>query len=95
MAETLMLKDHFTTNVDLSYNFSLKKFGIKSANVGVTFYNIFNTKYDNNGWGAPQIAKTKDGSVIAFNDWGTRDKEAAGFAPSAPFNWMAHLSINF
>ena len=93
--ETLMLKDHFTTNVDLSYNFSLKKFGIKSANVGVTFYNIFNTKYDNNGWGAPQIAKTKDGSVIAFNDWGTRDKEAAGFAPSAPFNWMAHLSINF
>ena len=34
--ETLMLKDHFTTNVDLSYNFSLKKFGIKSANVGVT-----------------------------------------------------------
>ena len=93
--ETLMLKDHFTTNVDLSYNFSLKKFGIKSANVGVTFYNIFNTKYDNNGWGAPQIAKTKDSSVIAFNDWGTRDKEAAGFAPSAPFNWMAHLSINF
>lgn len=93
--ETLMLKDHFTTNVDLSYNFSLKKFGIKSANVGITFYNIFNTKYDNNGWGAPQIAKTKDGSVIAFNDWGTRDKEAAGFAPSAPFNWMAHLSINF
>lgn len=93
--ETLMLKDHFTTNIDLAYRFDLKPLGIKQATVGITFYNIFNTKYDNNGWGAPQIAKTKDGSVIAFNDWGTRDQEAAGFAPSAPFNVMAHLSIDF
>lgn len=93
--ETLMLKEHFTTNIDLSYNFSWKRMGFKSATVGIALYNIFNAKYDNNGWGAPQIAKTRDGKVIAFNDWGTRDKDAAGFAPSAPFNFMAHLSLSF
>lgn len=93
--ETLMLKDHFTTNVDLSYNFSWKRLGFKSATVGIALYNIFNAKYDNNGWGSPQIAKTKDGKVIAFNDWNTRDMDAAGFAPSAPFNFMAHLSLTF
>jgi iron complex outermembrane receptor protein len=27
--------------------------------------------------------------------WGTSDQYEAGFAPSAPFNMMAHLSINF
>lgn len=93
--ETLMLQDHFTTNVDLSYHFALRRLGIKSATLGLSLYNIFNAKYDNNGWGSPQIAKTKDGKAIAFNDWGTRDQGAAGFAPSAPFNVMAHLSLDF
>jgi iron complex outermembrane receptor protein len=92
--ETLMLKGHFTTNLDLSYNFALKCIGIKDAKVGISLYNIFSAKYDNNGWAAPQIVKDGN-SYKAINTWGTRDKEAAGFAPSAPFNCMAHLSINF
>ena len=33
--------------------------------------------------------------AIAVNTWGVRDDGAVGFAPSAPFNCMAHLSINF
>lgn len=92
--ETLLLKKHFTTNIDLSYHFSLKKIGMKDATIGVTLYNIFDTKYDNNGWAAPTY-RMVDGKVIAVNLWGNRDKDAAGFAPSAPFNCMAHLSINF
>lgn len=92
--ETLLLKKHFTTNIDLSYHFSLKKIGLKDATIGVTLYNIFDTKYDNNGWAAPQY-RMADGKVIAVNLWGSRDYDAAGFAPSAPFNCMAHLSINF
>lgn len=92
--ETLLLKKHFTTNIDLSYHFSLKKIGLKDATIGVTLYNIFDTKYDNNGWAAPTY-RMVDGKVIAVNLWGNRDKDAAGFAPSAPFNCMAHLSINF
>ncbi len=92
--ETLLLKSHFNTNIDLSYHFSLKKIGMKDATIGVTLYNIFDAKYDNNGWAAPQYRQV-DGKVIAVNTWNTRDQDAAGFAPSAPFNWMAHLSINF
>ena len=92
--ETLLLKKHFTTNIDLSYHFNLKKIGLKDATVGVTLYNIFDSLYDNNGWAAPQY-RMVDGKVIAVNIWGSRDFQAAGFAPSAPFNCMAHLSINF
>ena len=92
--ETLLLKKHFNTNIDLSYNFSLPSVGIKSMNVGVSFYNIFNAKYDNNGWAAPQFVKSGN-SVKAVNEWGVRDADAAGFAVSAPFNFMAHMSIDF
>ncbi|MBQ3699551.1 MAG: TonB-dependent receptor [Prevotella sp.] len=93
--ETLLLKAHFNTNVDLSYTFSLKQWGLKEVTAGVTLYNIFSAKYDNNGWAAPQFVKDGKGGVKAVNNWGLRDQDAAGFAPSAPFNMMAHLSINF
>jgi len=36
------------------------------------------------------------GQVVAYNGaGGVRDQWAAGFAPAAPFNFMAHLSVNF
>lgn len=93
--ETLMLGAHFTTNLDLSYSFSLPKIALKSATIGVTMYNLFSAKYDNNGWAAPQFRQNADGSVYAVNTWGLRDSEAVGFAPSAPFNVLAHLSLTF
>ena len=93
--ETLLLKHHFNVNLDLSYTFSLKQQGIKEATVGLTLNNLFSAKYDNNGWAAPQLAQNSDGSIKAVNQWGIRDSGAAGFAPSAPFNIMAHLSVNF
>jgi len=89
----MMLDGHFTTNIDLSYNFKLPKFCLKDATVGVTLYNLFSAKYDNNGWASPCYEKV-DGKVVATG-WGTSDLYEAGFAPSAPFNMMAHLSINF
>ena len=92
--ETLMLKRHFNTNLDLSYHFSLKKIGMTDATIGLTLYNIFDAKYDNNGWAAPTY-RMEDGKLKALNTNGNRDLWAAGFAPSAPFNWMAHLSVNF
>ena len=90
---SMMLDGHFTTNLDLSYNFKLPKLGMKDVTVGVTFYNLFSAKYDNNGWAAPCYDKV-DGKVIATG-WDTSDQYEAGFAPSAPFNMMAHLSVNF
>ena len=89
----MMLDGHFTTNVDLSYNFQLPKLGIKDATVGLTLYNLFSAKFDNNGWAAP--AFTQQGDKVIATGWGESDQYEAGFAPSAPFNMMAHLSVNF
>ncbi len=91
--ETLLLKKHFTTNIDLSYSFALRAVGLKKVTAGITLYNIFSAKYDNNGWAAPQFKADGKGGVKAVNEWGLRDQDAAGFAPSAPFNLMGHLSI--
>lgn len=90
---SMMLDGHFTTNLDLSYNFRLPRLGMKDVTVGVTLYNLFSAEYDNNGWAAPAY-DMKDGRVVATG-WGTHDQYEAGFAPSAPFNMMAHLSVNF
>ena len=90
---SMMLDGHFTTNIDLAYNFKLPKFGIKDATIGITLYNIFSAEYDNNGWAAP--AYTKENGKVVATGWGTSDQYQAGFAPSAPFNMMAHLSVNF
>ena len=90
---SMMLDGHFATNIDLSYNFKLPKLGLKDVTVGVTLYNIFSAEYDNNGWAAPRYDKV-DGKVVATG-WDASDQYEAGFAPSAPFNMMAHLSVNF
>jgi iron complex outermembrane receptor protein len=90
---SMMLDGHFVTNIDLSYNFKLPKLGIKDATIGVTLYNLFSAEYDNNGWAAPAYEKEND-KVVATG-WDTSDLYEAGFAPSAPFNMMAHLSVNF
>ena len=90
---SMMLDSHFTTNIDLSYNFKLPKFGVKDITIGVSLYNIFSAEYDNNGWAAPDYEK-ENGKVVAKGK-SASDQYEAGFAPSAPFNMMAHLSINF
>ena len=90
---SMMLDGHFTTNLDLSYNFQLPKFGLKDVTLGVTLYNLFSAEYDNNGWAAPAFSR-ENGAVVATG-WDTSDQYEAGFAPSAPFNMMAHLSLNF
>ena len=87
----MILDAHCSTNVDLSYNFAWKRFGLKDVTVGVTLYNLFSAKFDNNGWAAPGF-KREGESIVAYAD---EDQYEAGFAPSAPFNLMGHLSINF
>ena len=87
----MMLEDFFQTNVNLSYTFAIKSLAIKEITLGVTFYNIFSDKHDNNGWAAPSY-RMNNGKAEAYC---VDDPYEAGFAPSAPFNWMAHVSINF
>jgi len=87
----MTLKEHFTTNLDFSYRFNLSSIGLKEAVTGVMLYNIFNASYDNNGWAAPSFKK-EGGKVVAYTD---HDQYEAGFAPSAPFNFITHLSLTF
>lgn len=95
-----MLDNFFTTNLDLSYTTKvLKKYGIKETTLGVTLYNIFSAKYDNNGWASVAVAHDSNGSLIAVPSYKGyhyyKDPYEAGFAPSAPFNFMVNLSVNF
>ena len=87
----MMLKGHLNTNIDLSYTLNINRWGLKNASLGISLYNIFNTEYDNNGWSYCTY-KVVDGKLNAYND---NDMYEAGFAPSAPFNFMTHLSVNF
>lgn len=86
-----MLDSHFTTNVALSYTTSaLKQYGLKEATLGVTLYNIFNKKYNTNGWNYSEVG-IKDGKPYAWSDAPTE----TGLAPAAPFNFMVNMSLNF
>lgn len=85
----MTLSDYFTQNLDLSYTFKMG--ALKSGTIGVTFYNLTSLKYDNNGWAYCEIGKDANGKAYAW----TTDLYESGFAPQAPFHFMAHLSLNF
>lgn len=86
----MILKAHFITNLDVAYTFSMK--GIKSITLGCTLYNLFSSKYFNNGWSAPYYKKDSEGHIVAYT---ANDRYETGYAVSAPFNVMGHISINF
>ena len=44
------------------------RLGIKDATVGVTLYNVFSAKYDNNGWAAPSFKTDANGKLQAYTD---------------------------
>ena len=87
---SMVLKRHFITNLDLAYTFRMK--GVKRITAGCTFYNLFSAKYFNNGWTAPSYKKDGNGKVVAYT---SSDRYETGYAVSAPFNVMGHLSFEF
>ena len=88
----MTLKSNFVTHFDLSYTTkALSRFGIEEATAGMTIYNIFSEKYDNNGWAYCEIGLDKNGSPYAWSD----SVYEAGFAPQAPCHLMFNVSLNF
>lgn len=88
--EYAMFLDKFTTtDIDLSYTFNFRV--PKSLTLGLSVYNVFSAEYDNNGWTYCELSKNANGSIYA---WST-DEFEAGFAPSAPINFLFHASIRF
>ncbi len=77
------LDPYFVTNLRVSYSFRLKK--VKNITVGATIYNLFNEKYENNGYAGSGYYTDSDGNRQRYN--------YAGYAAQAGINAIGHVSI--
>lgn len=93
--EDCTLDAYCVSNLNLGYNFKLKS--LKSVNVGVTIYNLFNETYESNGYasgyavyeghGKDQI-KTTDSKLAYYSNYAT-------YYPNAGINALAHITLSF
>lgn len=74
----------FVSDLDLSYTFRMR--GVKSVTVGATVYNLFNEKYENNGYAGSGFYYD-NGEKVRYN--------YAGYAAQAGTNFLAHVSLSF
>lgn len=82
--EECTLDAYFVSNLALAYTFKLPK--VKSMTVGCTLYNLFNEKYENNGYAGSGYYYDGD-QKVRYN--------YAGYAAQAGTHLLAHVSINF
>lgn len=81
----LMLDPYFVSNLYLGYTFSFQ--GLKSVRVGFTVNNIFNEKYENNGYARTGYTVGEDGKQEIYR--------IAGYAVQAPINVMGSIAVKF
>ncbi|MDO4971562.1 MAG: TonB-dependent receptor [Bacteroidales bacterium] len=79
------LDPYFVSHLNLAYTFKLPH--VKAITVGCTVYNLFNTKYETNGYSQTAAIVAKDGSYKLSSD--------PRFYPMAGTNVLAHLSFSF
>lgn len=80
------LDAYFVSDLHLSYTFK-RLLSLRQVRVGLSVYNIFNEKYENNGYA---------GSGYYVNDVGEKViYRYSGYAAQAPVNIMASLSVKF
>ena len=79
--EELTLDKYFVSNLNLAYSFRPKKV-LKEVTVGFTVYNLFNEKYENNGWASSDYTDTVENRG-----------NYAGYAAQAGTNVMGHVSF--
>ena len=84
--EDCTLDTYCTTNLALSYTWKNLR-AIKGLTVGCTVYNLFNAKYDNNGWAASEHA------YVGGVDMGRVNY--SGYAAQAGTNVLGHVSLQF
>ncbi len=82
------LDPYFISNLGLSYSFKLPH--VKKITAGITIYNLFNKKYENNGY-AQTAAVYKDGNK---SNQPTLSSDPR-FYPMAGTNVLAHISFLF
>lgn len=79
------LDPYFVSHLNLAYTFKLPY--VKAVTVGCTIYNIFNEKYENNGYSQTCALVAKDGTHKLSSD--------PRFYPMAGTNVLAHLTFSF
>lgn len=79
------LDQYFVSHLNLAYTFKLPH--VKAITVGCTVYNIFNEKYENNGYSQTCALVSADGSYKLSSD--------PRFYPMAGTNVLAHLTFSF
>lgn len=80
------LDAYFVSHLNASYSFKMR--GVKEVTIGATVYNLFNEKYETNGYSMTYVAgKTPAGDIITGSD--------PRFYPMAGTNVMFNLGLKF
>lgn len=79
------LDPYFVSHLNLAYTFKLPH--VKAITIGCTVYNIFNEKYETNGYSQTCALVSADGSYKLSSD--------PRFYPMAGTNVLAHLTFSF
>lgn len=79
------LDPYFVSHLNLAYTFKLPH--VKAITVGCSIYNIFNEKYETNGYSQTCALVSADGSYKLSSD--------PRFYPMAGTNVLAHLTFSF
>lgn len=85
-SEEQMLKGYFVTDLQLGYDFG-KVLGLKDVRLGFIVNNLFNAKYENNGYAGAGYYVDADGQKVIYR--------YAGYAAQATTNVMATLNVKF
>lgn len=78
--EALTLDAYCVTNLDLAYTLQTK--AAKSVRLGVSIYNLLNSKYCSNGYGYSYM-------------WDGKRYDEAYYFPQAPLHFLANVTIKF
>ncbi len=81
-----MLKAYFVSDLLLGYTFRHIPF-IEELRLGLNINNLFNAKYESNGYSGAGYYVDADGSKVIYR--------YAGYAAQAPTNAMGTITIRF
>ena len=83
--EALTLDGYSTTNLDLSY--TLRTGRLRSVRFGVTVYNLFDQRYESNGYGYSYMDTWREDAPKRIDE--------AYYFPQAPLHVLANVTVRF
>lgn len=81
-----MLDPYFVSNLHLGYSFG-KVLGLKDLRIGVSVYNLFNEKYESNGYAGAGYYIDEQGQKVIYR--------YSGYAAQATTHFLASLTVRF